>query len=79
MLQKQVQTLPVDHSNNSKTEDKIILLIISIWNISFNKIQPETSVNFTGLFSLHVETFRNKYYNWWKENSQKNKSVFKNT
>ena len=30
MLQKQVQTLPVDHSNNSKMEDKIILLYISI-------------------------------------------------
>ena len=39
MLQKQVQTWPADHSNNSRMEDTIILLIISIWNTSFNKIQ----------------------------------------
>ena len=45
MLQKQVQTLPADHSNNSKMEDKIILLIISIWNTSFNKIQSHISSN----------------------------------
>ena len=38
MLQKQVQTLPVDHSNNSKIEDKVILLIISIWNTLFKNI-----------------------------------------
>ena len=75
MLQKQMQTLPVDHSNNSKTEDKIILLIISIWNISFNKIQPETSVNLNGLFSLHVKPFRNKYYNWWKKLTKNQKRV----
>ena len=45
MLQKQVQTLPVDHSNNSKMEDKIILLIISIWSTSVNKIQLNISTN----------------------------------
>ena len=45
MLQKQVQTLPVDHSNNSKMEDKIILLIIFIWNTSLNKIQSNVSSN----------------------------------
>ena len=39
ILQKEVQTLLVDHSNNSKMEDKIILLIISNLNASFNKIQ----------------------------------------
>ena len=37
MLQKQAQTLLVGHSNNSKMEGKIILLIISISNTSFNK------------------------------------------
>ena len=45
VLQKQVQTLPVDHSNNSKMEDMIILLIISIWNTSINKIQSNISSN----------------------------------
>ena len=45
MLQKQVQTLPVNNSNNSKTEDRIILLIISIWNTSFKKIQSNISSN----------------------------------
>ena len=45
VLQKQVQTLLVDHSNNSDMEDKIILLIISNWNTSFNKIQSNISSN----------------------------------
>ena len=45
MLQKQVQTLPADHSNNSNMGNKIILLSISIWNTSFNKIQPNISSN----------------------------------
>ena len=45
MLQKPVQTLPVDHSNNSKMEDKIILLNISIWNTSVNKIQSSIFSN----------------------------------
>ena len=35
VLQKQVQTLSVDHSNNSKKENKIILLIIFM-NIIIN-------------------------------------------
>ena len=43
MLQKQVQTLPVNYSNNSKLEDRTILLIISIWNTSFYKIQSNIS------------------------------------
>ena len=45
ILQKQVQTLPVYHNNNSKREDKIILLNISIWNTSINKIQSNISSN----------------------------------
>ena len=45
VLQKQVQTLPVDHNNHSKMEDKIILLIISIWNTSINKSQLNISSN----------------------------------
>ena len=45
VLQKQVQTLPFDHSNNSKMDDKIILLNISIWNTSMNKIQSNISSN----------------------------------
>ena len=44
-LQKQVQTLPVEHNNNSKMEDKIILLIISIWDTSINTIQSNISSN----------------------------------
>ena len=34
-----MQTLPVDYSNNSKMENKIIFLIISICHTSINKIQ----------------------------------------
>ena len=45
VLQKQLQTLPVDHNNNSKMEGKIILLIIFIWNTSINKIQLNISLN----------------------------------
>ena len=45
LLQKQVQTLPVDHINNSKMEEKIIRSIISIWNTSINKIQLNISLN----------------------------------
>ena len=44
-LQKQLQTLPVEHNNNSKMEDKIILLIISIWDTSINTIQSNISSN----------------------------------
>ena len=45
VLQKQVHTLPVDHSNNSKKEDKILLLIFFIWNTSIHKIQLNISSN----------------------------------
>ena len=46
MLQKQVHTLPVDHSNNEdKIEDKIMLLIISICNTTFSKFQSNISSN----------------------------------
>ena len=43
MLQKQVQTLPLDISNNSKMEDNIILLIISIHSIRFSQIFLQTT------------------------------------
>ena len=42
MLQKQVQTLPVDHSNSYKMGNKIILLHICIWNTSFNKLKSNS-------------------------------------
>ena len=38
VLQNQMQTLPIAHSNNSKIKDKIILLIISILNTLVNNI-----------------------------------------
>ena len=45
ILQKQVQTSPVDHSNNSEMEARIILSIISFWNTLFKNIELNISSN----------------------------------
>ena len=57
MLQKQVQTFPVDQSNNSKMEDKIILLSFPfgiLHLIKFGQIFLKTTPKLATIKKIHL-------------------------